>query len=316
VRIVAQLLDTTTGGHIWSERYDRPLKDIFALQDEVVQKIVTTLKLQLTLWEQGIIVRKTTDNLEAYDSYLRGMESYLRASLGGPMKEVNEQARQLFERAIELDPMYGQAYIMLGWTYFIEWFWGWNRDPQLLDRALELAQRATALDDSLPGAHGLSSEVYKWKKQPEQAIAAARRVIALDPNAADGYDRLGNVLAFAGQPEEGIGLIEKGLRLNPHYGPWNLHVLAIAYRVAERYEEAITAEKRALTRKPDFFPAYYGLTICYAELGRETEARAAAAEVLRLNPNFSVEFQRQFLPFKDQAVLERELAALRKAGLK
>jgi TolB-like protein len=113
VRISAQLVDATTGGHLWSERYDRPLKDVFALQDEIVQKIVTTLKLQLTLWEQGILVRKTTDNLEAYDSYLRGLESFSRAILGGPRREVNVQARQMFERAIELDPTYAQAYVML-----------------------------------------------------------------------------------------------------------------------------------------------------------------------------------------------------------
>src|SRR5207249_9810095 len=117
VRITAQLIDATTGGHLWSERYDRPLKNLFALQDEIVQKIVTTLKLQLTLWEQGILVRKTTDNLEAYDYYLRGVEYVYRTT-----KEANAQARQMYEKAIELDPQYAVAYVALGWTYFSDWF--------------------------------------------------------------------------------------------------------------------------------------------------------------------------------------------------
>ena len=152
VRITAQLIDATTGGHLWSERYDRPLKDIFALQDEIVQKIVTTLKLQLTLQEQGYIVRKHTDNLEAYDSFLRGMEYFWRFT-----KEANAQARQMFEKAVALDPQYAEAYAWLGWTYWLEWVWRWSADPQTLERALALAQQAVALDDSLPVAHSLLS---------------------------------------------------------------------------------------------------------------------------------------------------------------
>ncbi len=155
VRIVAQLIDTTTGGHIWSERYDRPLKDIFALQDEIVQKIVTTLNLQLTLQEQGFIVRKTTNNLEAYDSLLRGIEPLFRYT-----QEANTQARQMFEKAIALDPQYAEAYVWLGWTYYLEWMFRWRMAPQSLERALALAQQALALDDSLPQAHTLLGNVY------------------------------------------------------------------------------------------------------------------------------------------------------------
>ena len=152
VRITVQLIDTTTGDHLWSQRYDRPLQDIFALQDEIVQKIVTTLKLQLTLQEQGYIVRKHTDNLEAYDAFLRGVEYYWRFT-----KEANAQARQLFEKAIALDPQYAEAYAWLGWTYWMEWVLRWSADPQTLERALALAQQALALDDSLPVAHSLLS---------------------------------------------------------------------------------------------------------------------------------------------------------------
>src|SRR6266540_2115782 len=204
VRIVAQLIDTTTGGHLWSQRYDRPLKDIFALQDEIVQKIVTTLKLQLTLREQGILVRKTTDNLEAYDYFLRGWAYYLRFT-----KEANVQARQMFEKAIALDPQYALAYTSLGWTYFLEWGMQWSTDPQIVERAGELAQKAIALDGSLSLAHSLLSWIYEQKQQYDQAIAEGERAIALDPNDADSYARQAEVLLYAGRPEDALRMVEQ-----------------------------------------------------------------------------------------------------------
>lgn len=220
VRITAQLIDALQDHHLWTERYDRPLKDIFALQDEIVQKIVTTLKLQLSLWEQGILVRKTTDSLEAYDYYLRGVAAALRAYYGTD-KEANIQARQLLEKAIALDSTYAAAYVWLGLTYFHDGFYRWSPDrTQSFDQALELLQKAIALDDSLPVAHQLLSAVYVWgKKQHDRPIAEAERAVALDPNNADGYENLGSVLTWAGRAEEGIGLVQKAMRLNPRYPP-------------------------------------------------------------------------------------------------
>jgi adenylate cyclase len=311
VRITAQLIDATTGGHLWSERYDRPLQDIFALQDDVVGKIVTTLKLQLTVQEQGILVRKATDNLEAYDYYLRGVEYYNSVT-----KETNAQARQMFEKALELDPQYAEAYAFLGWTYLREWTLQWSLDPQALEQALALAQRAIAVDDSLAQAHATLGAVYLWKKQYDPAIAEEERAIALDANFADAYRWLGFILDFAGRPEEAIGLVEKAMRLNPHYPPFYLYFLGEAYRSTGRYEEAIAAFKRALTRNPDLLPAHLNLAVVYSELGREEEARAEAAEVLRINPKYSLEVLRQRFPYKDPAVVERMVAALRRAGLK
>ncbi len=316
VRITAQLIDATQDQHLWSERYDRPLTEIFALQDEIRQKIVTALKVKLTPDEQERFQRAPTNNLEAYDFYLRGMEARWRGFYE-TKQELNAQARQLYEKAIALDPQYAAAYAGLGWTYFLDWFFQWNPNrAQSLERAFALAQRAVALDDSLPGSHQLLGRVYVWQKQYEQAIVEAERALALDPNDADGYWNLGNILTFAGRPEESIGVIERGMRLNPRYPPNDLLQLGNAYRVAERYEEALAPLKKVLTLNPNFGAAHITLAACYAELGRLEEARAEMAEALRLNPNYSLESMWQRLPYKDPADLERFIDGLRKAGLK
>ncbi|MBI3796454.1 MAG: hypothetical protein HY268_05720, partial [Deltaproteobacteria bacterium] len=239
VRITAQLIDATTDHHLWAERYDRPLTDIFALQDEVVQKIVTTLKLQVTLMEQGFFVRKRTDNLEAYDYGLRGTVSWLRYT-----KEANAQARQMYEQAVALDPQYGEAYAGLGWTFYLDWYMQWNPDPQNLERAFELTQKAVALDDSIALAHMILGLSYLMKARHEQAIAEMERTVSLAPNSADGYSSLGLVLAYAGRAEEGIRFIEKAMRLDPRYPVQYDSFLGHAYRMAGRYEEAIAVCKK------------------------------------------------------------------------
>jgi adenylate cyclase len=157
VRITAQLVEATTGYPRWAERYDRPLQEIFALQDEIRQKIVMALKVQLTQEEQARLRRFPTHNLEAYDALLRGLE-YANPST----QEANAQARQLFESAITLDPQYAAASALLGSTYLWDWIFQWSQDPQTLERAFALAQKAVALNDSLPVAHRVLGYVYVW----------------------------------------------------------------------------------------------------------------------------------------------------------
>ncbi len=315
VRVTVQLIYAVQDRHLWSERYDRPLKDIFALQDEIVQKMVTTLQLQFSLQGQNILVKKTTDNLEAYDAFLRGQESFFRAFYE-KNKDANTQARKLFERAIELDPHYAQAYSQLGATYYLDWFYGWNQTPQTLERAGELAQQAMTLDESLPAPHVMLGNVYLWQKQHDLAIKEVERAIELDPNGAEGYVNLGAILAWAGRPEEGIAMVEQGIRLNPR-SPLNyIMVLSFTYRIAGRYEEAIATAKKILALHPNFPPAYFLLAYSCAQLDRLDEARAAGAEFQRLVPHASLEQWKQMAAFKDPALLERDLAALRKAGWK
>jgi TolB-like protein/Tfp pilus assembly protein PilF len=284
VRINAQLVDTTTGHHLWAERYDRELKDIFTLQDEITGRIVGALQVKLTMSEQGRVGRVPTDNLEAYDTYLRGLEYQQRLT-----QEATVQARLWFEKAIALDPQFALAYTALSGTYLRLRLWGWSYDPQTLDQAVELAEKARALDDTLPEAHAVLGVTYAFKGQPEQGLVEGERAIALDPNCARCHIGLAEVLLLAGRPEEALGLIEKAMRLDPESAAYYAVDLGWAYRLLGRYEEAIAAQKRALTRNPKLLPAHVELALLYNELGREAEAREEEAAVRRLNPNVLLE---------------------------
>jgi TolB-like protein/Flp pilus assembly protein TadD len=311
VRVTAQLVDATTGGHLWSERYDRPLTDLFALQDELTQKIVLALKVELLPEEQERLRLFPTGNLEAYDYSWRGAEYYWRVT-----KEDNLRARQLFEKAITLDPTFAKAYASLSATYWAEWAQQWSQDPQALERAFALAQHARDLDDSSFFAHQMLGLLYAGKGQYDLAIAEAQRAVTLAPNWALNYPALGIVLSRAGKPEDAIESIEKGIRLDPHFAALFSAQLGQAYYLAGRYDEALTALKRHLARYPANTSARLYLTALYSETGPEEAARAEGAEILRVNPQFSLEVWRQKANFKDQAVQERLFNALRKAGLK
>ncbi|MHC5076203.1 MAG: adenylate/guanylate cyclase domain-containing protein [Planctomycetota bacterium] len=311
VRITAQLVDATTEGHLWAERYDRDLKDIFALQDEVTQKIVSTLAIKLTEDERKRLVRKYTDNMQAYDFYLQGVEYQNRFT-----KEANIQARQMFERAIDQDPGFAIAYTALGFTYFHDWTFGWSTDTQSLDHAFELAQKTLDLEESLPLGCHLLGKVYLWKKQYEKAITELEKAITLSPNYADHLVGLGYILNFAGRPTESIGLVKKAMRLNPIYPAFYLWELGHAYFLTGRYEKAIETLNRILDRNLDFMPAHLLLAASYSKLEREEEAQAEVAEVEKLSPQVSLVGLRQRLPYKDQEVLERLYDSMRKAGLK
>jgi adenylate cyclase len=222
----------------------------------------------------------------------------------------------MFEHALALDPPYAWAYGSLGATYFQAWIFQWEQGSGLLEQAFGLAQKAVALDAALPDAHLILGQVYLWQKQHELAIAETEQAIALDPNNADGYVWIADILKFAGRPQEAIHLVEKAMRLNPHY-PFNyLLELGLSYFLMGRNEEAVETLQRVISRAPNHLITHLFLTASYSELGREAETRSEAAEILRLNPTYSLVVWRQITPFKDPAVLERVLAALRKAGLK
>ena len=310
VRINAQLIDATTGGHLWAERYDKDLKDIFAVQDEITEKIVAALEVTLSGGEQEQVARRYTDNLEAYDLFLRGQEYYRRGTL-----EAYAQARQMFEKAIELDPDFAAAYAELSYMHYMLRASHSGGVSGALEQALELAQKAVELDDSLPLAHTRLGWIYLRLKQHDQAIAEAKRAVALDPNYAEGYAVLGYILNWAVRSEEGIDYIKKAMRLDPHYPAHYLFRLGQAYYVMEQNEQAIAMMRRAIARNPDQDATHRHLAILYVEAGREEEARAAVAESLRIRPNDTLEVVEQRCLYRqDPGVWERFLGGLRKAG--
>jgi adenylate cyclase len=310
LRITAQLIDAITGHYLWSERYDRHLDDIFALQDEITLKILTALQVKLTYGERT--AWKGTNNLEAYLKCLQGYEHFSRHT-----QEGIARARQLAMESIALDPNYAGAYTLLGRTHMSDISYGWSKSRrESIDRALELAQKALALDDTHTAGRLLLSFIYREKGQYEKSIAEIERVIKLNPNSAEAYAHLAGRLYIVGRGEEAIASAEKAIRLNP-MAPWFYwYWLGMGHWVLGQYEEAIVAYKEAVHRSPTALHPHVALTASHSLLGREEEARAEAKEVLRIHPKFSLDHYAKTLTLKDQSVIDEFVAGLRKAGLK
>jgi adenylate cyclase len=311
VRITVQLIDTLTGHHIWAEKYDRDVKDIFAVQDEITKKIITALQVKLTEGEQAGVYARGTDNLEAYLKVMEANWLYHQSTKDGVLK-----ARQLAKEAITLDQNYAFAYKLLGSTYGIAVHLGLSKNPrETIKRAIELNRKAIEFDDSLAMAHTGLGYWSMYTRQYDTAIAEGKRALELEPNSADVIMGYATILTFAGEPEEAIPLFQEALRLNPKPPNTYRRFLGIALRDSGRYEEAIAQAKKAVEREPNDLIAWVLLAASYSLAGHEEEARTAANEILRLNPKFSVARYQRVSPQKDRAVAKYYCDALRKAGL-
>ncbi len=313
VRITAQLIDAITGHHIWSERYDREPKDIFALQDEITIKIMQAMRVELTEGEEARRwIKWETDNLKVFEKNYQGI-NFMRRNT----RQDNDTARQLFKEAIVLDPKYLWPYVNLGWTHFWDARFGWSESPaKSLQRAFELAQKALAMDDSNDHAHSLLASIYNVMRQHDKAIAEAERAVAINPNGAFAYMVLAAIVGCAGKWEESVLYSKQSMRLNPFLEAGDYWMLGRAYFMTGQFDESVATWKKALQASPNFLLAHVFLAACYSSMGRDAEATAAAKEVLRINPKFTVESYAKTLPYKNKADVEREVAALRKAGLK
>jgi len=312
VRITAQLVDAKTGNHVWAERYDRGLKDIFTLQDEITKKIITALQVKLTAGEQARLSSRGTDNLDAYLKFLAGREHLLRFN-----KDDNLIARQKAEEAIALDPKYSDAYSLLGKTHILDVWFKWSESPkESMGNAFKLAKKALTLDEDNSGAHRILSNIYLLKRQHDEAIAESQRAVSLAPNAADEIFQLGVILRFSGKAKEAVSMFERAIRLNPMPPASYLYHLGLSYAFIGEFEKAIAICKKALPENPNDFVGRITLTIAYSSLGREEEARSEATEVLRIDPNFTLEYALKTWPYKNQADRDLVFGALRKAGLK
>jgi adenylate cyclase len=313
VRITVQLIDATTLQHLCSERYEREMKDIFAIQDEITMKILTAMRVSLS--GQGVPSSrgKGTKNIEAYLKLLQA-----EAALQTVNRASQAQTRRLAEEAIALDPGYARAYSMLAAAIGNEFALGvYERNPrEALERAMMLAQKGAQLDDSSEFGHTILGVMALHNRDYEKAIAEEERAVALAPNSVPANYMLGYALCCAGRTEEAIPILKKAVAISPIPPLRALRLLCIASRKARRYEDAVAVCRQSLQREPNDVLAHLTLGATFVEMEKMEEARAEITEVLRIDPRYTVERVPRSFPWKDQAEIDRLIDSLRKAGLK
>lgn len=311
VRINAQLVDATTGYHLWSETYDRDLTDLFALQDEITLKVVTALQIELTQGEVARVRQRGTDNLRAWLLVNQSFEHLMRFT-----KEDNEEARKLALEAVALDPNYPEAYVRLGRTYLTDFHSGWVSDPAAsLARSIELTQRALKLDPSYPDTYHLLSAIYLFLKRHDDAKLAISKALELSPNHSLAKASLGMVLTYSGEAEAAIPVIKEAMRLSPIYPDWFLSELARASFQTGRYDDAVEVLERHLRNDPNSGEALILLAASQSAAGRPEKAKAALARFLAPRPAYTLRHYASGEFYKKPEDLNRVLDALRKAGL-
>ena len=311
VRVTAQLIDARTGTHVWAERYDRELKDVFALQDEVAQEIVSALAIRLTSDEAERLSRSEKASPEAYDTLLRGLELLRRFT-----PTTIAQGREMFEKAIEIDPQYARAYANVAFAYAIGVVSGIDTDPEGdLEAALRFAEQALALDSDVPQVHFSLSLVYWHQDRAAESLDAAYRALEVEPNYADGFAQLAAVLVYVGRYQESLEAIRKAMRLNPRHPFYYIAINGRVHFALGDYAAAAAAFERALERNPDFIVARRELAASHAHLDRIEDAEWEAEEILALQPGFSLSREHRRVIFQKGDDMDRYVAGLRKAGL-
>jgi adenylate cyclase len=318
IRINAQLVDAITGHHLWAERYDGTMGKIFALQDQITQKIVTALAVKLTGSEKELVGKKGTDNVAAYDFFLRGWGHYLRLT-----PEDFAKSAASFKKAIELDPNYGRAYAALSAVY-----WAASAMPALLKglgvswhearaRAIQCLEKAA----DGPIAHSVKSQRYLWRRQHLEAISEVERALAVDPNDPTSLYHMGNALTYAGRPEEAVDFFKRGMRLDPHNPSRYLAGLGRAHFSMGQLEEAAGLYEKAMRLNPETAPWAWGgsLAAFYALLGRDQEARSMFENIKKekfdVPGTYNLRYFMNSAPYKNRAVAERLVEGLLKAGI-
>ncbi len=323
VRINAQLIDATTGGHVWAERYDGSLANVFAMQDEVTQKIVTALAVNLTTEEKGAQARIETKNPKAYDAFLRGWQHYLRRTPDHYVK-----ARGYFETAIELDPKYSRAYAALASVYWKSLFEGWYPAEEI-DRDTLKARAREYLDLAMTNptalAHQVAAYMHLWRGRWDEAVAAGQRAVDRDPNDADSHVTLAEMLIYAGNPRQALDLIAKARRLDPHNQGYHAYLSGLAQFGLEQFNVAAASLERALELNPEiwlqreeFGPDWCApclpLAAAYAYLGRKQEAQVLLRRLREGWANANVRQRWPSGPFNTMRTLTGSLGASSKPG--
>jgi adenylate cyclase len=313
VRITGQLIDAATGGHLWAERYDRHLTDIFEIQDDVTCRIVDALKVTLSPAENARLADSATHNIDAYDLFLRGREFLLGENKNS---DTFQQSLKLFTRALELDPNYSLAYAGLSWAYNFDYSNRWSDNP---DNSLQVAKHNAELaiqkDPNEPLAHFVASLAAMFGKDLDGAKSEAENALSLNPNFALAYATLGTICAYSGQPLAAIPVIERAMRLDPVWSQQYLHFLGTAYLLAGKYETAAALLRQRVLLVPGTDMTRAILASALGHLGEIDEARRVWRELKEINPkySFSEHFARQ--PFKREEDVRRIAEGLAKAEL-
>jgi adenylate cyclase len=310
IRITAQLIDANDGAHLWAERYDRAIDDIFAIQDEITLVLATEMQVKLTEGEQARLRYTTTHNVEAWTHWVQGLSHFHI----GATKESLTAARLCWEKALALDPGSAALQAMLGQVLCLGARFGWWDDREAaLFAARAYADKALEIDPSNAEAHVASGLLFWVRKRYDEAVADARKAVELAPGSADVADFASHILAQSSFPEEAIPLSKKAIALNPNHPPVYLGVLGQAYRLAGRTEEAIAAFKAFNTRSSGF--GLIDLVIIYQENGRADDARQTAELLLTARPNFTIASWLKTQILRDTARTDADVAALRAVGL-
>jgi adenylate cyclase len=312
VRITAQLIDGTHGAHLWAERYDRDLTDIFTVQDEVTRCIVDALKIQLTPGEEAHLVKTPTSSFEAHDLFLRGREL-----LRGPKwnRETFDQAVALLTRAIELDPNYAEPYAGLAMAHNLDFQNHWTGAADALDIAVHFAALAIEKGPSVPYAHFVAAVVAIWKRNLDRAKQEAETALALSPNYAPAYGTRGLAEIYSGDPLAAIPFIERAMRLDPAFTRQYMHFLGSAYLVAGDYEAAAASFRERIRLVPDTDLSRALLASALGHLGDIDEAQRIWTELKQVNPRYSFTEHLSRLPFSHPADADRIKDGLAKVGL-
>jgi adenylate cyclase len=309
--VVAKLVDALAGRVLWEKHFEHELKDAFVFQDVIALNVLSELRVNPGSWEGARFVRLGTNNLEAYQLVRQAIPLFQR---GG--RANNHKARELFQKAAELDPNYALAWYFVGNAYLQSARFGHSSNPaQDFNRAKELAEKARAIDPSHPSPYTLLAQISMRERDYDAAISHMEQALELSPNHAFYLTLWGRVLTYAGQPEEGLPLIQQGIRRSPRAPSLMLRLEGETYHAMGRYEEAIAAFERARARDPKSAGPQIWLLMTYADMGRTEEARAAAKELLNRVPSFHIKRFVHALEYKDRSEVERRLASLRKLGL-
>ena len=314
VRITGQLIDAVTGAHLWADRFERDLTDVFALQDEVTLAVVSAIEPKMLQTEIAMATRRRPENLTAYDFYLRAMPQYYLAT-----REGMAEAIRLAHRALELDPGFASAAILAGICHLLNVVWGFSNDPQF-DRkeAVRLVRLALSIDDGDPETLARASQTLAHMVgDSEGAIEMADRAVALNPNSWITWTNRGEVYRVAGLPEEAIRSFERAIRVSPVDPRLYMTLIGIGLALIElrRFDEAIVAGKKALRQNPSFVATYRCLASAFAHLGRDAEAREAAARLLEVDPAFTISAWIARGSAGGQSNAKLLIEGLRKAGL-